>query len=80
MPTLTATARVALVRPNVVMMPQSLSFWGPVPPIGLAYIASVLRDAGHEVDVIDSVGEAIEQFEDFDSPAGRMRRIGLSID
>jgi len=69
---------VALVRPNVVMMPQSLSFWGPVPPIGLAYIAAVLRDAGHDVDVIDSVGEAIEQFEDFDSPAGRMRRIGLS--
>ena len=80
MPTLTPTARVALIRSNVVMMPQSLSFWGPVPPIGLAYIAAVLRDAGHEVDVIDSVGEAIEQFEDFDSPAGRMRRIGLSID
>jgi radical SAM superfamily enzyme YgiQ (UPF0313 family) len=78
-PTLTATARVALIRSNVVMMPQSLSFWGPVPPIGLAYIAAVLRDAGHHVDVIDSVGEAIEQFEDFESPAGTLRRIGLSI-
>lgn len=79
MATLTTTARVALIRSNVVMMPQSLSFWGPVPPIGLAYIAAVLRDAGHDVDVIDSVGEAIEQFEDFESPAGTMRRIGLSI-
>ncbi len=76
--TLTATTRVALLRPNVVMMPQSLSFWGPVPPIGLAYIAAVLSDAGHQVDVIDSVGEAIEQFEDFESPAGPMRLIGLS--
>ncbi len=40
MATLAATARVALIRSNVVMMPQSLSFWGPVPPIGLAYIAA----------------------------------------
>ena len=75
-----AGVRVALVRPNVVIFPQSLSFYGPVPPIGLAYIAAVLRDAGHEVDVIDSVGEAMDVFEDFESPVGRLRRIGLSPD
>jgi radical SAM superfamily enzyme YgiQ (UPF0313 family) len=69
-----------LIRPNVVIFPQSLSFYGPVPPVGLAYVAAVLRDAGHDVDVIDSVGEAMESFEDFDSPVGRLRRIGLSPD
>jgi len=72
--------RVTLIRPNVIIFPQSLSFYGPVPPVGLAYVAAVLRDAGHDVDVIDSVGEALDQFEDFDSPVGRLRRIGLSPD
>jgi len=72
--------RVTLIRPNVVIFPQSLSFYGPVPPIGLAYIAAVLRDAGHEVDVIDAVGEAIDTYEDFESPVGRLRRLGLSTD
>jgi len=74
----TAGARVTLIRPNVVVFPHSLSFFGPVPPIGLAYIAAVLRDAGHPVDVIDSVGEAMEQTHDYESPVGQMRRIGLS--
>ena len=72
--------RVTLIRPNVIIFPQSLSFYGPVPPVGLAYVAAVLRDAGHDVDVIDSVGDALDQFEDFDSPVGRLRRIGLSPD
>ena len=72
--------RVTLIRPNVIIFPQSLSFYGPVPPVGLAYVAAVLRDAGHDVDVIDSVGAALDQFEDFDSPVGRLRRIGLSPD
>jgi hypothetical protein len=33
-----------------------------VPPIGLAYVAAALREAGHDVHVIDVTGEAIEQF------------------
>ncbi len=31
------------------------------PPIGLAYVAASIRSAGHEVQVIDSIGEAITQ-------------------
>jgi radical SAM superfamily enzyme YgiQ (UPF0313 family) len=33
-----------------------------VPPIGLAYVAASLREAGHEVQVVDPTGEAIDQF------------------
>jgi len=71
---------VTLIRPNVVIFPRSLSWNGPVPPIGLAYIASTLRAAGHDVQAIDSAGEAIEHFVDFESPVGTLRRVGLPLE
>ena len=77
-PAVKKRARVALVRPNVVIFPQSLSWYGPVPPIGIAYVAAVIRQAGHQVDVIDSVGDAIESQYDFETPVGTLRRIGLT--
>lgn len=73
----TATARVALLRPPVVVFPRSLSSYGPVPPIGLAYIAAVLREAGHHVDVVDGAGEGIDRAEDVETPVGTLRRVGL---
>src|SRR5262245_48920917 len=33
-----------------------------VPPLGLAYIASALRLAGHHVTAVDAVGEAVDQY------------------
>jgi radical SAM superfamily enzyme YgiQ (UPF0313 family) len=69
---------VTLVRPPIVVQPASLSTHGPIPPVGLAYIAAVIRDAGHHVSLVDAVAAAIEQAEDFDSPLGVLRRIGLS--
>ncbi len=71
---------ITLIRPNVVIFPKSLSWYGPVPPIGLAYIAATLREAGHHVAVVDSAGEAIEQYEDFETPVGTLRRVGLSVE
>jgi radical SAM superfamily enzyme YgiQ (UPF0313 family) len=71
---------VTLVRPPIVVFPRSLSSYGPVPPVGLAYVAAVLRELGHEVDVIDASGEAIDRWEDFDTPVGRLRRVGLPPD
>jgi radical SAM superfamily enzyme YgiQ (UPF0313 family) len=55
-----------------------------VPPVGMAYIAGSLRAAGHDVQVIDSTGEAIDQFEELGRSALRrglsdaevLRRIG----
>lgn len=69
---------VVLIRPPIVIFPRSLSSYGPVPPIGLAYIAAALRSVGHGVQVIDGSGEAIDRSEDFETPVGTLRRIGLS--
>ena len=71
-------AVVSLLRPPVVVLPLSLASHGPTPPIGLAYIAAVLRDAGHEVQLIDGAGEAIDRCVEFESPVGTLNRIGLS--
>lgn len=77
-PVRTASLRVALLKPNLVFYPRSLSAYGPIPPVGLAYVAGALRAAGHEVQVLDTVGEAIERSTDFDSPVGRLRRVGMT--
>ena len=69
---------VALIRPPVVVLPSSLATHGPTPPIGLAYIASTLRSAGHTVRLIDAPGEAIEQVADIDTPVGTLHRLGLT--
>lgn len=71
------SVRVMLLRPPIVIFPRSLSSYGPVPPVGLAYVAAVLRELGHDVDVIDASGEAIDRWEDFDTPVGTLRRVGL---
>jgi anaerobic magnesium-protoporphyrin IX monomethyl ester cyclase len=71
-------ARVALLRPPVVVLLKSLSYVGPMPSIGLAYVASSLREAGHRVDVIDAAGEGLDQTMDFPTPSGTMRRIGIA--
>jgi len=52
---------VTLVRPAA--LAKLLTMTSVIaPPVGLAYIAGALRAAGHAVKVIDSVGEAPEQF------------------
>jgi radical SAM superfamily enzyme YgiQ (UPF0313 family) len=70
--------RVTLVRPPVVVFPKSLSGHGPIPPIGLAYLAAALRSEGHRVDVIDAPGLGIDRHADQDTPIGTLRQIGLS--
>lgn len=71
---------IALLRPPVVVMPHSLATHGPTPPLGIAYIAASLRQAGYPVQLVDGAGEAIEQCVAFDSPVGELHRIGLSPD
>ena len=52
----------------------------PTPPIGAAYVAAALREAGHEVRLVDGAGEAIDRAVPVDSPVGPLEQIGLSVD
>ncbi|MFI5396509.1 MAG: B12-binding domain-containing radical SAM protein, partial [Candidatus Binatia bacterium] len=52
---------VTLVRPAKVSSAGSWSL--PVsPPLGLAYVAAVLREHGHRVSCLDAIAERIDQF------------------
>lgn len=53
-------AKVTLVRIPNLFAAGALTL-SAIPPIFLAYLASSLRAGGHDVTVIDSVGEAIEK-------------------
>jgi radical SAM superfamily enzyme YgiQ (UPF0313 family) len=52
-------ATVALIRPPSVVARWAATL-NATPPLGVAYLAGALAEAGHEVQVIDAVGEAPE--------------------
>ncbi len=45
-----------------------------LPPIGLAYVAASLREAGHDVRIIDTGGEALDRFTPIDDKGVLLRR------
>ncbi len=52
------TWRVALVRPPSLVSRYAVA--APLtPPLGLAYLAATVREAGHQVQVVDGVGEGL---------------------
>jgi len=57
---------VTLVRPALV---ASANTWtAPItPPLGMAYLAGVLQKEGHRVEVVDGVGERVDQVIEKDS-------------
>ncbi|MFN8016885.1 MAG: radical SAM protein [Acidimicrobiales bacterium] len=69
--------RVALLRPPWVTLMNS-GYLMPTPPVGLGYIAAVLRESGHHVQVLDAPGLAMDRGQEFDIHAGTVRRIGLT--
>ena len=71
---------VCLVRPPVLTAPRSLSYYGAVPDLGLAYVAAAVRAAGHRVEVIDGAGLALDRFSPFVTSVGTLRLQGLDID
>lgn len=73
----TGAVSLCLVRPPVVTAPWSLSYYGAVPPLGLAYVAAAARQAGHRVQVIDAPGEALEHGWPLHTAAGVLRAHGL---
>ncbi|MCC2678692.1 MAG: Radical domain protein [Pseudobdellovibrio sp.] len=69
-------AKVSLIRPHN-MIAVSTPASPTCPPIGLAYIAASVRQAGHDVSVVDAVGEAPNQFLKMDD--ARFVQQGLSL-
>jgi anaerobic magnesium-protoporphyrin IX monomethyl ester cyclase len=52
---------VCLINPPGVKTISGIQGNNPNPPIGLAYIAAAIREAGHRVTLIDATGEAMDQ-------------------
>ena len=69
---------VCLINPPTFLAPKSLSYFGSVPPLGLAYVAAAVRDAGHNLQVIDAPGEAIAQFRGYPTSIGNLWLHGLT--
>ncbi len=74
----TPALRVCLVRPPVVTAPWSLSYYGAVPDLGLAYVAAAVRAAGHHVTVVDAAGEALDRMRPLPTSVGRLAVQGLT--
>lgn len=53
--------KVQLIHPPLYLNVEAMTALRPSLPLGLAYIAATLREAGHEVAVLDAVGEAPNQ-------------------
>jgi radical SAM superfamily enzyme YgiQ (UPF0313 family) len=68
--------KILLIHPPVYINKHGLTALRPSLPLGLAYIASVLREDGHQVRVVDALGEAPERM----IPEGDIWRLGLTPD
>lgn len=66
--------KVTLIHPPVYINRSGLTALRPSLPLGLAYIAAVLRDDGHQLTVLDALGLAPERM----TPEGDIWRLGLS--
>lgn len=53
--------KIQLIHPPVYLNVYAMTALRPSLPLGLAYIAAALRKAGHDISVVDAVGEAPDQ-------------------
>ena len=77
-----APASVALLRPPVDILLKSMSMLGPMPPIGVAYVAAALRQAGHTIQVIDTNGRGRRlqaEYQSRQKPDAKDRGPGYSV-
>ena len=68
--------KIQLIHPPAYINKNGLTALRPSLPLGLAYIAAILLEDGHQVEVIDALGLAPKQM----TPEGDIWRIGLSTD
>ena len=69
---------VCLIKIPTFESPQSLSYFNSVPNLGLAYIAGAVREAGHNIQIIDGPGEAITKYTYFTTQNGKLWAHGLT--
>ncbi|MEZ4454393.1 MAG: radical SAM protein [Nannocystaceae bacterium] len=67
------------MHPPTITAPRSLSYYGAMPPLGVAYLAAAAREAGHEVEVVDASGEALDRTWPWPSEVGELVVQGLEI-
>lgn len=72
------TMKIALIQPPALQCQDSYSSLTQ-PPLGLAYLAAYARGLGHEVVIVDAVGEAIEQSHVWPGAPGLLIQ-GLDLD
>ncbi len=53
---------IQLINPPQIQSIMAVACLSPGPPIGLAYVAAAVRNAGHQVSIIDAIGEAPVQY------------------
>ncbi len=68
--------KIQLIQPPVYINKDGLTALRPSLPLGLAYIAAALRQDGHEIGLIDALGEAPDRM----TPEGDIWQLGLSPD
>ena len=68
--------KIQLVHPPVYLNVYAMTALRPSLPLGLAYIAASLRQAGHDVSVIDAVGLAPDQVTQ--GPRTQLAALGLT--
>ena len=68
--------RMQLVHPPVCLNRHALQATRPAPPLGLAYLAAAVREAGHTVSVVDAFMAAPEQ----ERRRGRIAVLGLTAE
>lgn len=59
--------RVTLVQPPQLISPTNYISTIAIPPLGLAYLAASAREAGHDVQAVDAVGEALDRIWKFEA-------------
>lgn len=74
-----ADASVVLLNPPTITARYSLSYYGAVPPLGLAYLAGAVERAGHPLKVIDATGEALFSVLERATEVGPLAVQGLTI-
>ena len=70
---------ITLINPPGLKTFSGLNMHTPNPPLGLAYIAATLKEAGHPYTVIDATGEALDRVNPYPDRTDFMMQ-GLSID